>query len=199
MSGEPEARFVVGVDEVGRGPLAGPVVAAAVLLGPVAIGGLDDSKKLSPKRRAELAALIEEECIAFAVGEASVQEIEEINILEATFTAMQRAVSGIVICPDEVLVDGNRLPDLPYPARAVVAGDATVPEIMAASVLAKHARDQMMMELDREYPDYGFAENKGYPTPAHLAALKERGPCEHHRRGFAPVAEALGERGRKNE
>ncbi len=189
MSGA-EARFIVGVDEAGRGPLAGPVTAGAVLLGPAVIEGLADSKALSEARRAEMSAVVIEECMAYCVAEATVEEIEELNILEATFTAMQRAVSGLVICPDEVLVDGNRLPELPYPAQAVVGGDAKVPEIMAASILAKHARDERMAELDRLYPEYGFARHKGYPTKAHLAALEKLGPCEAHRMGFAPVRKA---------
>ena len=186
-----KAKFIVGVDEAGRGPLAGPVFAAAVLLGPAVIVGLADSKKLTARRRAELAELIQEECIAYSVAESSVAEIEQINILEATFMAMQRAVSGIVIVPDEVLIDGNRCPDLPYPSRAIVRGDATVPEIMAASILAKHNRDQHMIELDKEYPDYGFAKHKGYPTQEHLKTLARLGPCKYHRRNFEPVAKLL--------
>ena len=187
MSEVKQARFVVGVDEAGRGPLAGPVMAGAVLLGPAVIEGLADSKTLSEARRTVMSALVIEECMAYCVGEATVEEIAELNILEATFTAMQRAVSGIVICPDEVLVDGNRLPDLPYPARSIVKGDRTVPEIMAASILAKHARDQRMIEIDRLHPEYGFARHKGYPTKGHLEALNRLGPCEHHRKNFAPV------------
>lgn len=185
------ARFTIGVDEVGRGCLAGPVVAAAVLLGNEVIEGLADSKKLSPPRRAAMAELVIEECIAYAFGEASVAEIDQLNILEATLTAMQRAVSGIVIVPDEVLVDGDRCPDLPYPARAVVKGDARVPEIMAASIIAKQHRDAMMAELDQAHPAYGFARHKGYGTPEHVAALRRHGPCPAHRTTFAPVRAIL--------
>ena len=185
------ARFLVGVDEVGRGPLAGPVVAAAVLLGPSEIKGMADSKKLSAKKREQLSAVIIEECLAYCIDESSVVEIEQLGILEATMMAMQRAVSGIVIVPDKVLVDGNCLPDLPYPAEAVIAGDGSVPEIMAASIIAKHHRDGRMAELDKECPGYGFAQHKGYGTPKHLAALEKLGPCKHHRARFAPVAALL--------
>lgn len=188
-------RVIVGVDEAGRGPLAGPVMAAAVLLGAVRIGGLADSKKLGAARRAVLAATITEECVACHVAAASVEEINGLNILEATFAAMQRAVAGIVIVPDEVLVDGNRLPGFPYPSRAVVGGDGKVPEIMAASILAKHARDEVMRELDSECPGYGFAKHKGYPTPEHLAKLTELGPSRHHRTKFGPVARLLAQAG----
>ncbi|MBF2735418.1 MAG: ribonuclease HII [Betaproteobacteria bacterium AqS2] len=184
-------RFTIGVDEVGRGCLAGPVVAAAVLLGNEVIEGLADSKKLGPKRRAAMAELVIEECIAYAYGEASVEEIDQLNVLEASLTAMQRAVSGIVIVPDEVLVDGDRCPDLPYPVRAVVKGDAKIPEIMAASIIAKQHRDAMMLELDKEHPEYGFARHKGYGTPEHVAALRRHGPCPAHRTTFAPVRAIL--------
>lgn len=140
-----------------------------------------------------MSAIVIKECMAYCVAEATVEEIEELNILEATLAAMQRAVSGIVICPDEVLVDGNQLPELPYPARAVVKGDQTVPEIMAASILAKHNRDQRMIEIDALHPEYGFAKHKGYATKEHLAALRKHGPCKFHRKSFAPVKEALGD------
>ena len=183
--------FVVGVDEVGRGPLAGPVVAAAVLLGPTKIDGMADSKRLSAARRAELSAAIIEECLAYCIEQSSVMEIEQLGILEATMMAMQRAVSGIVIVPDRVIVDGDRAPDLPYPVEALVKGDEKIPEIMAASIIAKHHRDALMDELERECPGYGFASNKGYGTEEHLAALAKLGPCKHHRAKFAPVAELL--------
>ena len=185
------ARFILGVDEVGRGCLAGPVVAAAVLLGNEVIEGLADSKALSEAKRAQMSERIIEECIAYAFGESTVEEIDKINILEATLIAMQRAVSGIVIVADEVLVDGDRCPDLPYPARAIVKGDASVPEIMAASIIAKHHRDQLMIELDKKHPEYGFAQHKGYGTPEHLEALKKHGPCPAHRTSFAPVREVI--------
>jgi ribonuclease HII len=184
--------LVCGVDEAGRGPLAGPVVAAAVILGEAKIDGIDDSKKIAPARREVLAKQIREQSLAFALGVADVGEIEKINILEAAMTAMQRAVSGVVIVPDEVLVDGNRCPQLPYPARAIIGGDGKIAAIAAASILAKTARDALMNALHREYPQYGFDEHKGYPTPRHIAALKKHGPCPHHRRTFAPVAQALG-------
>ena len=185
------ARFILGVDEVGRGCLAGPVVAAAVLLGNEVIEGLADSKALSEAKRAQMSERIIEECIAYAFGESTVEEIDKINILEATLIAMQRAVSGIVIVADEVLIDGDRCPDLPYPARAIVKGDASVPEIMAASIIAKHHRDQQMIELDKKHPEYGFAQHKGYGTPEHIEALKKHGPCPAHRTSFAPVREVI--------
>lgn len=185
------ARFILGVDEVGRGCLAGPVVAAAVLLGNEVIEGLADSKALSEAKRAQMSERIIEECIAYAFGESTVEEIDKVNILEATLIAMQRAVSGIVIVADEVLVDGDRCPDLPYPARAIVKGDASVPEIMAASIIAKHHRDQQMIELDKKHPEYGFAQHKGYGTPEHIEALKKHGPCPAHRTSFAPVREVI--------
>lgn len=180
--------LICGVDEAGRGPLAGPVVAAAVILGDAKIDGVADSKTVAPARREALAEMIREQSVAYAVGVASVAEIDNINILEAALAAMQRAVAGIVIVPDEVLVDGNRCPQLPYPARAVVGGDGKIAAVAAASILAKTARDAMMRDLHERHPEYGFAEHKGYPTPRHLAALKKHGPCPHHRRTFAPVA-----------
>ena len=186
-----QKEFIVGVDEAGRGALAGPVVAAAVLLGPTEIPALADSKKLTEKQRAKLSDLIIEECIAYAIAEASVEEIEKLNILEATLIAMQRAVSGIVIVPDKVLIDGNITPDLPYPSEAIIKGDDSVPEIMAASILAKHQRDQLMYELDKQYPKYEFAKHKGYGTAEHLANLQQYKPSDCHRAKFAPVAELL--------
>ena len=176
-----------GVDEAGRGPLAGPVVAGAVILGPARIAGLRDSKALSAAQRERLAEEIREECMCWSLGVSDAREVDEFNIRRATMFAMQRAVDGIVICPDEVLVDGDFAPDMPYPARAIVRGDRSVAEIMAASILAKTARDAMMRELDARHPGYGFARHKGYGTAEHLRALAELGPCPAHRRSFAPV------------
>lgn len=179
---------ICGVDEAGRGPLCGAVVAAAVILDPAKpIAGLNDSKKLSPKRREALANLIRRDALAWAVGEASVAEIDRLNILQATMLAMQRAVAGLALRPDEVLVDGNRTPVLAMPARAIVQGDALEPCISAASILAKTCRDAQLLEMDRRYPQYGFAVHKGYPTAAHLVALAKYGVTPEHRRSFAPV------------
>lgn len=179
--------LICGVDEAGRGPLAGSVVAAAVVLGGNEIHGLRDSKKLSDARRRELAPRIREECLAFALGAADSEEVDLYNIRQATMLAMQRAVNGIVVCPDAVLVDGDFVPDLPYPARAIVGGDNLCAEIMAASILAKTARDDLMLHLDSQFPRYGFARHKGYGTPEHLRALQKYGPCPAHRKTFAPV------------
>ena len=180
--------WIAGVDEVGRGPLAGPVVAAAVILDPDRpFEGLADSKKLSPSRRCELAQLIRDRAQAWALGRAEVDEIDRLNILHATMLAMQRAVLGLDLQPAEVLVDGNRCPELPYPARAVVKGDATVPAISAASIIAKVARDAEMVALDAKIPGYGFARHKGYGTAEHLGCLQRLGPSPQHRRSFAPV------------
>ena len=189
-----ELRIVVGVDEAGRGALAGPVVAGSVMLGNAVIDGIDDSKRLSAAAREKLNEVIIEECIAYKTALATVAEIEQLNVLEATMIAMQRSVAGIVIVPDLVLVDGNRKPDFPYPSETIVKGDSTVPEIMAASILAKVCRDQIMLELDKEFPVYGFVNHKGYPTAEHIVALKRHGPCPHHRRKFGPVAKLLAER-----
>jgi ribonuclease HII len=184
--------LVAGVDEAGRGPLAGPVYAACVILDPARpIEGLADSKALTARRRKVLADVIRERALAWAVAEATVEEIDRLNILHATMLAMQRAVTSLTVPPDEVLVDGNRCPALPMPCRAVVRGDATVAEISAASILAKTARDAVMVSLDRQHPEYGFSRHKGYPTPLHVAALRAFGPTVHHRRSFAPVREAL--------
>lgn len=185
-------RLICGVDEAGRGPLCGPVVAAAVILDPTRpIPGLDDSKKLSEKKREALAPLIRERALAWAVAEASVAEIDEINILQASLLAMRRAVEGLDPRPDEALVDGNRCPALTLPVRAIVGGDALEPAISAASILAKTARDELMRELDRIHPQYGLAGHKGYPTAAHLAALRRHGVVACYRRSFAPVRAVL--------
>jgi ribonuclease HII len=179
-----------GVDEAGRGPLAGPVVAAAVILDPERpIRGLADSKVLAPERREVLAARIRERARAWAVALAAVDEIDAINILHASMLAMQRAVEALGVPPEEVLVDGNRCPNVTCKVRAIVGGDACVPSISAASILAKTARDAMLVELDRAYPSYGFARHKGYATAEHLAALRLHGPCPAHRRSFAPVVQ----------
>ncbi len=177
------ARMIAGVDEAGRGPLAGPVVAAAVILGDVPIAGLDDSKKLSPKRRAALQRLITDSCIV-GVGVASVTEIDQLNILQATLLAMFRAVATLAAQPDYVLVDGNRLPDWHYPSRAVIGGDALHPCISAASIVAKETRDRMMIAAASEFPDYGWIRNKGYGAPEHIAAIKRFGLTPLHRALF---------------
>jgi len=184
--------FIAGVDEAGRGPLAGPVVAAAVIL-PVhyALPGLTDSKKLSAARRAQLEPLIKECAIAWAVAESSSAEIDEINILQATLLAMRRAVEALTTPPQQVLVDGNRAPALDFPVRCIVKGDLTEACISAASILAKQARDRMMLELDALYPQYGFARHKAYPTQAHRQALLDHGACPAHRRSFRPVKACL--------
>ena len=177
-----------GVDEAGRGPLAGPVVAAAVMLDRACpIAGLADSKTLSEARREELAGQIRAHASAWALGMASVEEIDRLNILQATLLAMQRAVQGLAIAPALVLVDGNRAPRLSCPVRTVVRGDATVQAISAASILAKVARDAMLRDLDTQYPGYGFSRHKGYPTAEHLRALECLGPSVVHRVSFAPV------------
>lgn len=181
--------LLAGVDEAGRGPLAGPVVAAAVILDELQpIEGLDDSKRLSARRRAQLNDEIRAKALAFCVAEASVQEIDRINILQATMLAMQRAVAGLRIAPRLVCVDGNRVPPLAVPAIAIVGGDARVAAISAASILAKVHRDAWCERLALDYPQYGFAQHKGYGTAAHLAALRQHGACEQHRQSFAPVA-----------
>ncbi len=179
---------VCGVDEAGRGPLAGPVYAACVILregDPIA--GLADSKVLSHERREELAGQIRNRAAAWAVASASVEEIDRINILQASLLAMRRAVDQLTIEPQEVLVDGLHCPEVRFPVRAIVDGDALVAEISAASILAKVARDALMVQLHELYPDYGFARHKGYSTPQHLEALQRLGVCPIHRRSFAPV------------
>ncbi len=184
--------LVAGVDEAGRGPLAGPVVAAAVILDPrQPIDGLADSKQLTALRRERLFEQICARALCCSIAQASVQEIDRLNILQATLLAMQRAVAGLRLPPAKVLVDGNRLPALPVRAEAVVGGDARVPAISAASILAKVHRDRWCQQVDADWPVYGFARHKGYGTAAHLAALQAHGACEHHRRSFAPVAAAL--------
>lgn len=180
--------LAAGVDEAGRGPLAGPVYAACVVLDPTRpIFGLADSKALTALRRERLADEIRARALAWAIAEASVEEIDRLNILHATMLAMQRAVAGLGMSPDEVLIDGNRCPALAVPARAVVRGDATVAAISAASILAKTLRDTLMEQLDTRHPGYGFAVHKGYPTAAHLAALRAQGISAVHRRSFGPV------------
>ncbi len=180
--------YIAGVDEAGRGPLAGDVFAAAVVLSPDhPIEGLADSKKLSEKRRDFLAPLIKARATAWAIASASVAEIDDINILQATLLAMKRAVEQLGLNPTEVLIDGNRAPNLTFPTRTIIGGDATVAEISAASILAKTARDASLMALHAQYPQYAFDRHKGYGTALHLAKLKEWGPCPAHRRSFAPV------------
>ena len=181
--------LIAGVDEAGRGPLAGPVVAAAVILNPAKrIRGLADSKVLSPQKRERLHDEIMDKALCCAIALATVQEIDTLNILQATLLAMRRAVEGLRLPPALVMVDGNRLPVLPMRAEAVIDGDAKVKAISAASILAKVQRDRWCAEIDAHWPQYGFAAHKGYGTAAHLAALREHGACEHHRRSFAPVA-----------
>ena len=183
--------LVAGVDEAGRGSLAGPVVAAAVILDArQPIAGLVDSKKLTALRREKLFDEIMAKALCCSVAEASVQEIDQLNILQATLLAMQRAVAGLRLKPGHVLVDGNRLPSLPMTSEAIVKGDALVPAISAASILAKVSRDRWCAQMDADYAGYGFAEHKGYGTAAHLAALRAHGPCAVHRQSFAPVRAA---------
>jgi ribonuclease HII len=184
--------LVAGVDEAGRGPLAGPVTAAAVILDPeCTIAGLDDSKRLSPARRSVLEAEIIRRALAWSVAAATVEEIDRLNILQATLLAMQRAVEGLRPYPEGAMVDGNRSPRLDCPVEAIVGGDARVPAISAASILAKVARDREMERLDLLYPGYGLARHKGYPTRDHIAALRALGPSAIHRRSFGPVRSLL--------
>lgn len=184
--------LIAGVDEAGRGPLAGPVVAAAVILDPSQpIEGITDSKALSATRREALATQIRATALAWAVGQADVAEIDKLNILQASLLAMQRAVQQLVIKPDQILVDGKFCPIVEMPAKAIVRGDKTVLSISAASILAKVNRDAEMLEWDKQYPQYGFARHKGYPTRAHKAALAEYGVTPLHRRSFAPVRRCL--------
>ncbi len=181
-----------GVDEAGRGPLAGPVYAAAVILDPaVHIAGLADSKQLSASRREELAGQIRRHALAWAIASASVAEIDAVNILQASLLAMRRAVEQLNLTPSVVLVDGKQCPTIAYPVEAIVRGDSKIPAISAASILAKTARDAEMLRLHRLYPVYGLDRHKGYPTAAHLAALERHGVCEIHRRSYAPIRKLL--------
>ncbi|WP_036230593.1 ribonuclease HII [Marinobacterium jannaschii] len=183
---------VAGVDEVGRGPLIGSVVTAAVILDPARpVAGLNDSKKLSEAKREKLFVEIQEKALAWCIAEASAAEIDELNILNATMLAMQRAVAGLAVKPEYVYIDGNRCPVLDCPAEAVIKGDSKIPEISAASILAKVYRDRQMVELDKKHPEYGFARHKGYPTAAHFAALNAHGVLNEHRRSFRPVKEII--------
>jgi ribonuclease HII len=186
--------LVAGVDEAGRGPLAGPVVAAAVILDDQQpIAGIADSKALSPRKRERLFDEIRAKALACCIAEASVEEIDRLNILQATLLAMQRAVQGLRLTPALVLVDGNRLPRLSVAARSIVGGDACIAAISAASILAKVHRDRLCADLDLRHPEYGFARHKGYPTQQHLAALRRHGACAEHRLSFAPVREVAGQ------
>ena len=188
----PNVTLIAGVDEVGRGPPVGDVVTAAVILNPAKpIAGLADSKKLTDKKRQLLAIEIKEKALCYAIGRCSPSEIDELNILQATMLAMSRAVEALSTVPEFVFVDGNRLPKLAMPAQAVVKGDSLVAEISAASILAKVARDDEMIELDARYPQYGFAGHKGYPTKAHFAALEQYGAIDEHRKSFKPVQRVL--------
>lgn len=190
---DPEVFLVAGVDEAGRGPLAGPLVAGAVILDPQRpIAGLADSKALSPQRREALDQLIRDQALTWALGWASVEEIDRLNILQATLLAMQRAVAGLRPAPQRVLVDGNRPPRLAQTVQTLVGGDRSTPAISAASILAKVARDGEMLRLDAQYPGYGFARHKGYPTAEHLLGLRQLGVTPVHRRSFGPVRALLG-------
>ncbi|WP_139117414.1 ribonuclease HII [Endozoicomonas atrinae] len=184
--------IIAGVDEVGRGPLCGPVISAAVILDPTRpIEGLNDSKKLSEKRREELFDVICQDALAWSLGRADVAEIDGLNILHATMLAMQRAVEGLSVKPELAYIDGNRCPNLSCRAEAIVKGDSRVPEIAAASIIAKVTRDREMVIMDREWPGYGIAGHKGYPTKVHMEALRKLGPAPVHRRSFKPVRELI--------
>ncbi|NOJ22977.1 ribonuclease HII [Vibrio coralliilyticus] len=185
--------LIAGVDEVGRGPLVGDVVTAAVILDPNnPIEGLNDSKKLTEKKRLALLPEIKEKALAWSVGRCSPEEIDQLNILQATMVAMQRAIEGLEVAPDFALIDGNRVPQLNMDAQAVVKGDMRVAEISAASIIAKVVRDQEMEELDKLHPQFGFAKHKGYPTKAHFEAIEQHGVIDQHRKSFKPVKKALG-------
>ena len=188
---------IAGVDEAGRGPLAGPVTVAAVILDPArTIAGLNDSKQLSERKRDALYPLILERALAWRIEFVEADEIDRLNILQATLTGMQRALEGLAITPQHALIDGNRIPNrLPCPATAIIGGDASEPAISAASILAKVSRDRRMLELHAHYPHYGFDRHKGYPSAAHRAALLAHGPCPEHRRSYAPVRALLQTRG----
>lgn len=189
---DPSSSLVAGVDEVGRGPLVGEVVAAAVILDPAnPISGLMDSKKISEKKRQALAVEIREKALSWAVASATVAEIDDLNILHASMLAMQRSILALDQKPDQVLVDGNRCPEVPYPVEAIVKGDDKVAAISAASILAKVERDHQMYVLHEQYPDYGFDRHKGYPTQLHMQKLQELGPLKEHRKSFRPVAKLL--------
>ncbi|MGA2655322.1 MAG: ribonuclease HII [Gammaproteobacteria bacterium] len=180
--------FIVGVDEAGCAPLAGPVVAAAVILDPKKpIRGVTDSKQLTPEKREALFAIIKRDAIAVGVGMASPEEIDSLNILQANMLAMKRAVAALGVEPYLVQIDGRSKPDLPYPIQTIIDGDVHIPAISAASIIAKVTRDAIMVEYDKQYPQYGFAQHKGYPTKVHVEALKNHGACEIHRRSFKPV------------
>ena len=186
------SKLIAGVDEVGRGPLAGPVVTAAVILDPnKPIEGLNDSKKLTEKRREQLEPIIKKNALAWSLGRAEAEEIDQINILQATLLAMKRAVEGLSIQPEHALVDGNKAPNLTCPVTTIIKGDQSEPAIAAASILAKVARDREMVEMDKKYPGYGLAQHKGYPTKQHQQALIDLGVTEIHRRSFKPVQLAL--------
>jgi len=192
-AGRDRPRLLCGVDEAGRGPIAGPVFAAAVILDPRRpIAGLRDSKLLAPRRREALAISIRRKARAWAVASATVEEIDQLNILRATLLAMRRAVEQLEMVPDEAWIDGEHCPQLACKARAVIGGDRSVPQISAASILAKTARDAEMLRLHGEYPNYRLDRHKGYPTPEHLALLERHGACAIHRRSFAPVRRLLG-------
>jgi ribonuclease HII len=184
--------LIAGVDEAGRGPWAGPVVAAAVILRTRVPAGLDDSKKLTARRREALFAALQASDCLIGVGQASVAEIDAINILQATYLAMTRAVEALAVAPGEVLVDGNRLPKWRWPSRAIVGGDGSVPAIAAASIIAKVTRDAIMHDLDALHPGYGWASNQGYGTAAHAGGLARLGVTDHHRRSFAPIRALIG-------
>ena len=186
------AGSIAGVDEVGRGPLAGPVVTAAVILDPNnPIAGLDDSKKLTEKKRIILAEQIKEKALCYSIARAEYTEIDELNIFQATLLAMKRAVAGLTLKPDRVLVDGKFCPDIPFPCEAVIKGDSRVAAISAASILAKVNRDNEMIAMEENYPGYGFAKHKGYPTKVHIEALEKLGITPIHRRSFKPVKKIL--------
>ncbi|MEA3405394.1 MAG: ribonuclease HII [Pseudomonadota bacterium] len=194
MDEQPQFDYIIGVDEVGRGPLIGEVVTAAVILPVDCTLPLNDSKKLSEKKRQQLSMEIREQAVAYAIGHATADEIDELNILQATMLAMQRAIQAVaeqVSGRIHVLVDGNRCPKIPFECEAIVKGDAKVAEISAASILAKVYRDQQMLELDQLYPEYGFAQHKGYPTVKHLAAIKEFGMISGYRKSFKPIRALL--------
>lgn len=189
INGVEKQKIIAGVDEVGRGPLAGPVVAGAVILDPNRpIPGLKDSKQLSEKKREQLFSMIQESALAWSIGRATVEEIDQLNILQASLLAMQRAIAALTNCPDLALIDGNRCPSLSCEAQAIIGGDRKIPEISAASIIAKVTRDREMLVLHEKFPEYGFNQHKGYPTQQHLDALRQHGPSLIHRRSFAPVA-----------